>query len=319
MQMDYSTFSLILGFVIGTCILVLRFDPQRRRSTKLPPGPRPFPIIGNIHQLGPNPHQSLANLSKTYGPLMSLHLGNIYTVVVSSPDMAKQVLQKHDQIFPGRPISAAAQVHDLPQTSIFYLPVGNLWRKLRKICREQMFSAHRLDASQGLRREKLHKLRDYVQKCSMEGRAVNVGEAAYITTLNLMSATLFSVNIADFDSGVTHELMETIKGVMKVACAPNLADFFPVLKAIDPQGIKRRSKFLFGKLMDMFEDIVNKRLESRGTSIGHQKKSDLLEALLDLGSQGSEDEMSCKEIKHLFLFGMSLHKAVPLKAIPIKV
>ncbi|KAL0392083.1 UNVERIFIED_CONTAM: Ferruginol synthase [Sesamum radiatum] len=99
----------------------------------------------------PKPHQSLAELSKTYGPLMSLQLGSIYTVVVSSPELAKEVLQKHDQVFSGRTIAAAAQVHDHHKISMAYLPVGKEWRTIRKICKEQMFSTYRLDASQGLR------------------------------------------------------------------------------------------------------------------------------------------------------------------------
>ncbi|KAK6115941.1 hypothetical protein DH2020_008210 [Rehmannia glutinosa] len=297
--MDYLTLPLILCFVIGTLFHLLRSNP-RRSSAKLPPGPYPLPIIGNILQLGQNPHQSLAKLSKTYGPLMSLHLGSIYTVIVSSPEIAKDVLQKHDQIFSGRTIAAAAQVHDHHKISMAYLPIGEQWRKIRKICREQMFSAHRLDASQALRREKLQKLCDYVNKCSDRSRAVNVGEAAFITSLNLMSATLFSVDSTDFDSDVTQELKETIEGVAKIVGAPNLADYFPVFKMFDPQGIKKKAGFYFRKLLDMFEDIISQRLELRGASIGYIRKNDLLEALLDF-SQGSDYELSCKDIRHLLV------------------
>ncbi|KAL0368978.1 UNVERIFIED_CONTAM: Ferruginol synthase [Sesamum calycinum] len=278
---------------------VLRSN-TRRRSAKLPPGPRPSPIIGNILQLGRNPHQSLAELSKTYGPLMSLQLGSIYTVVVSSPELAKEVLQKHDQVFSGRTIAAAAQVHDHHKISMAYLPVGKEWRTIRKICKEQMFSTYRLDASQGLRREKLQKLRDYVHRCCITGRVVNIGEAAFITSLNLMSATLFSVDFTDFDSDVTQELKETIEGVAKIVGTPNLADFFPILKMIDPQGIQRQAKFYFGRLLAMFEEIINQRLQSRKATNGSPKKNDLLEALLDL-SQGSEYELSCKQINHLLV------------------
>ncbi|KAL0323032.1 UNVERIFIED_CONTAM: Ferruginol synthase [Sesamum angustifolium] len=278
---------------------VLRSN-TRRRSANLPPGPRPSPIIGNILQLGRNPHQSLAKLSKTYGPLMSLQLGSIYTVVVSSPELAKEVLQKHDQVFSGRTIAAAAQVHDHHKISMAYLPVGKEWRTIRKICKEQMFSTYRLDASQGLRREKLQKLRDYVHRCCITGRVVNIGEAAFITSLNLMSATLFSVDFTDFDSDVTQELKETIEGVAKIVGAPNLADFFPILKMIDPQGIQRQAKFYFGRLLAMFEEIINQRLQSRKATNGSPKKNDLLEALLDL-SQGSEYELSCKQINHLLV------------------
>ncbi|KAL2242107.1 UNVERIFIED_CONTAM: Ferruginol synthase [Sesamum indicum] len=244
--MDLVTLFLALfcNFLAWFCVLR---SNTRRRSAKLPPGPRPSPIIGNILQLGRNPHQSLAELSKTYGPLMSLQLGSIYTVVVSSPELAKEVLQKHDHVFSGRTIAAAAQVHDYHKISMAYLPVGKEWGTIRKICKEHVFSTHRLDASQGLRREKLQKLCDYVyRRCT--GRVVNIGEAAFIRTLTLMSGRLFSVDFTDFDSDVTREFEETIEGVAKIVGAPNIADFFPILKMIDPQEIQRQAKFYFGEI-----------------------------------------------------------------------
>ncbi|KAG8375410.1 hypothetical protein BUALT_Bualt10G0097200 [Buddleja alternifolia] len=181
---------------------------------------------------------------------MSLHLGNVYTVVVSSPEMAKEILQKHDQVVSSRTIGAAAQAHDHDKISMGYLPVGSTqWRKFRKICKEQMFSTLRLEESQGLRQDKLNELCEYVHKCSVNGRAVHTGEAAFITTLNLMSATLFSANFAEFDSDAVEELKESIGGVARIVALPNFGDYFPVLKPFDLQGVKRKAEIYFGKLL----------------------------------------------------------------------
>ncbi|KAI3468363.1 hypothetical protein Pfo_025026 [Paulownia fortunei] len=250
-------------------------DLRQRRAAKLPPGPYPLPIVGNILQLGQNPHQLLTKLSKTYGPLMSLQLGSIYTVVVSSPEIAKEMLQKHDQAFSSRTIPAAGEAHDHHKISMAYLPVGSQWRKLRKLSKEQI------------------------------GRVINIGEAAFITTLNLMSATLFSTEVTTFDSGATQEFKETFESLASIVGIPNFADYFPVLKPIDPQGIKRKSEFYFGKILAFIEDLINQRLRSRSTSLDSPKKTDLLETLLDL-RQGSEHEPSEYEfsidvIKHLLL------------------
>ncbi|KAL2537955.1 Cytochrome [Forsythia ovata] len=203
------------------------------KSGKLPPGPYSFPIIGNIPLLSRDPHQSLAKLAKTYGPIMYLKLGSVDTIVVSSPEIAKEVLQH--QALLGRRIPAAAEVHGHNTHSMAWLPVANHWRILRKISKEQVFSVPRLEASQGLRQEKLQKLFDYIHECIVNHQLVDVGEAAFITVLNLMSATLFSVDCAQFNSDSTQELKETIRAITKILASFNLVDYFPVLKSIDPQ------------------------------------------------------------------------------------
>ncbi|KAL3818444.1 hypothetical protein ACJIZ3_004349 [Penstemon smallii] len=290
---------LVLLLLVLAWSYVLGSNSSRHRGN-LAPGPYPFPIIGNIFDLGRKPHQSLAKLSKTYGPLMSLHLGSKYTVVVTSPEMAKEILQKNDKVFSSRNIHVAAQAHDHHNHSMGYLPVGSQWNKIRRLCREQLFSIQCLEAGQGLRQEKLRQLCDYVQECCLSGQVVDIGKAAFTTTLNLMSVTLVSVDFSNYKgSDSSNEWEEAILGVMNVVGIPNFADFFPILKLVDPQGVKRKADKCFGRLLEMFEDIINQRIEYSKNN-NSTKKKDLLEVLLD-PTHGSEYNLSSFEIKHLLL------------------
>ncbi|KAL3849387.1 hypothetical protein ACJIZ3_011269 [Penstemon smallii] len=296
-----STLPLILFSLIFTWfIYVVKPKLCHQKSKKLPPGPYQFPIIGNILQLSKKPHITFAHLSKVYGPIMSLKFGSINLVIISSPEMAKKTLVKHDHILSVcRPVPLAAQAHYHDKISMAFLPVGNRWRKLRKICKEQIFSTCRVKASQGLRRDKLCQLRDYLQKCCFSGRVVNIEEVAFITALNLMSNTLFSMDFAKFDCSGGQELKRIVQDVVVTLSAPNIADFFSVLEVIDPQGIKRKADVCVGKLLGMFEEIIDERLKKRDDS-NSSHKFDLLETLLDL-SQGNEYDLSYSEIKHLLL------------------
>ncbi|KAI3465333.1 hypothetical protein Pfo_021996 [Paulownia fortunei] len=231
---------------------------------------------------------------------MHLKLGSKQTIVVSSPEIAKEILQKHDQTCSGRAVPCAAQIMNHDKASVVWLPAGRKWHKLRKICKEQMFTNQKLEASEGLRQEKLQQLRDYVQECCTSSRVVNIGEVAFVTSLNLMSATLFSLDFAHFDSNSAQEMKETIQGMMKILGTPNLADYFPVLQLIDPQGLKRQTEFYCGKLLAIFDEIISKRLLSRGIFSDSPRKKDLLEALLDLNQENDSDS-SLNDIKHLLL------------------
>ncbi|KAK6162985.1 hypothetical protein DH2020_002826 [Rehmannia glutinosa] len=223
---------------------------------------------------------------------MSIKLGYLTTIVVSNPETAKIVLKKHDLAFSSRAISNAAHSLNHDKFSIAWLPVDNQWRKLRRICKEQMFSVARLDASQGLRMEKLQKLCEYVKECCEMGRAVDIGQAAFTTSLNLISTTLFSVEFARFGSDSSQEMKDVVWGVMKGVGSPNLVDYFPVLKRADPQGILRETRICFEKLFAIFDGIINEKMKLRG------EKNDLLEALIDLNER---DEFSRNDIKHLLL------------------
>lgn len=259
------------------------------RSPKvLPPGPFGFPIIGNILELGPKPHQSLAKLSRKYGPLMSFKLGSRTTIVVSSPEMAKVVLQEHDVAF-SRSVPSAVKYIEHDKFSITWLPMDDQWRKLRRILKENMFSETKLTATQGLRRDKLQKLFDYVNECCEMGRPVDIGVAAFTTTLNLMSTTLFSMEFAGFNSNSSQEMKDLMCAVMRCVGSPNLADYFPILASIYPHGIARDLKLHTDKLLQIFEGIIDQRVKHMNQA------SDLLQALI------FETGLSRDDIKHLLL------------------
>lgn len=65
------------------------------RKFPLPPGPLGFPIIGNLLIMNQLTHRGLAKLAEKYGGLLYLRLGYLNAFAVSSPEVAKQVLQVH--------------------------------------------------------------------------------------------------------------------------------------------------------------------------------------------------------------------------------
>ncbi|KZV53588.1 geraniol 8-hydroxylase-like [Dorcoceras hygrometricum] len=303
MELTVIIFLLLLSIILCTCFYVLSPAPRSIKGN-LPPGPYRYPIIGNILDLGRNSHRSTAQLSKVYGPLMSLKLGNVTLMVITSPQLAKEALQKHDQSMYGRANPAVSEVHGHGKVSMIWLPTNDSrWRVLRGICKNHIFSRRRLDETEPLRQENLRKLRDYMQECYDScGRVVNISSMAFSLSLNLLTSTLFSRDLSPLDSGpeATHDgVMEIVKALIKGVSTANVADYFPIFKFVDPQGIKRRAKAYVGKMFAILDDIISQRLQARWSlSMDSALSNDILDVLLDLSES---DQLPQNQIKHLLM------------------
>jgi cytochrome P450 len=301
--MEYLAFVLLLPFVLASIyVLASGIRPSKSGSPRLPPGPKPFPVIGNILELiGDQPHRALSKLSKTYGPLMTLKLGSMTTIVISSPDLAKEILQKHDQIFSGRTIPDAVRALNHHNYSMSWLPpTSSLWRNLRKVSATQIFAPQRLDSTQAVRRKTVQQLVDHVKEICNSGQAVDIGRAAFTTSLNAISSTLFSKDLADYSSTASQEFLEILLGITEEAGRPNVADYFPALRSVDPQGVRRRLTIYFRNCFRTLDGIINERLQLRASSKGSKASNDVLDSLLDL-TQEDNSELSRDDIRHLLL------------------
>lgn len=96
---------------IASMRLVKDAADQRRRqewcveSFPQPPGPTPWPVIGNLVTLGrfAVPFIGLTELGKVYGPCYGLTLGNTRCLVVNNLELIREVLNQNGKFFGGRP------------------------------------------------------------------------------------------------------------------------------------------------------------------------------------------------------------------------
>jgi hypothetical protein len=114
-------------------------------------------VLGSLLLLGRLPHRAFYQLSKKYGDIMELKLGSVRTIVVSSPELAKEVLKVHDLIFASRPDIAAPKII-FNDRDIAFAPYEDRWRHLKKVIMLGLLSAKKLEASTHVRDEELSSL-----------------------------------------------------------------------------------------------------------------------------------------------------------------
>ncbi|WCJ22837.1 cytochrome P450 family 76 subfamily C polypeptide 4 [Euphorbia peplus] len=297
--MDYLSLLLVMLLTLALSLHV--FKSKRNNSLSLPPGPTGFPIIGNILEMGSNPHKSLANLSKTFGPLMTLKLGSLTTIVMSSPEFVKEAFQTHDQALSGRTVTYAARADGHHDISLLCLPASDQWRSIRKVLATKLFSTQKMEGSQDLRQKKVKEMLLFVEENCKTGQPIDIGQAAFIAVFNVISNAFFSTDLASYNSKTSQHFCDTVVGIMEELGKPNLANYFPILQSVDLQGTRKRTKLYFERFYEVFDDIIVERLKQKSSTTEVKGKEDLLDFLLNANQEANKFEMSLVEIKRLFL------------------
>ncbi|KAK3026032.1 hypothetical protein RJ639_042524 [Escallonia herrerae] len=146
MSLGASQLWLCFLLLLPLLLFVKKKVDVKRKNKQPPPGPPKLPIIGNLHQLGSLPHQSLWQLSKKYGPVMFLQLGGVPTVIVSSSKAAEEVLKVHDLDCCSRPKLAGTGKLSYNYLDIAFSPYGDYWREMRKLGVLELFSTKRVQS-----------------------------------------------------------------------------------------------------------------------------------------------------------------------------
>ncbi|XP_004625547.1 cytochrome P450 2C18-like [Octodon degus] len=119
---------LVLGV---SCLLLLSLWRQSSGRGKLPPGPAPLPLVGNILQIDVRDiSKSFASLSKVYGPVFTLYLGMKPSVVLHGYEAVKEALIDFGEDFAGRGSFAVSERVNKGLGILF--SNGNTWKEMRR-------------------------------------------------------------------------------------------------------------------------------------------------------------------------------------------
>ncbi|XP_059064289.1 cytochrome P450 750A1 [Cryptomeria japonica] len=307
-QLSSQTTALALVFVVLVWVLYCF-----KKNSKLPPGPIPWPIIGNLHQLGRLPHRNLYELLKKYGPVMFLRFGPKPCVVISSSAMAKEFLKTHDLVFANRPRSAAGEHIAYNYKNLGMCSYGAYWRHMRKICVMELLSAKRIESFRFTREEEISLAVKSVWERSKQGTvAVNVSKTLLEITSAIIWRMLTGTRFADDDvSGSGGDLRDMVREITSTMADVNIGDLFPYIDWMDLQGIKKRMKKAHNFFDGIAERIIDEHVKQRRRALDENREwtKDIIDVLLDVAeSQALEIEITRENIKailsDLFIGGM---------------
>ncbi|TQD82716.1 hypothetical protein C1H46_031751 [Malus baccata] len=215
---------------------------DEKRKLKLPPSPPRLPLIGNLHQLGTFPHLSLHALSKKYGDLMLVHLGKVPTLIVSSAEMATEVMKTQDIAFCSRPKATAPGILFYDAHDVGFAPYGEYWRQVRKICVLEFLSLKKVSQFQYARVEEVSELVGKIRKVSSlnGGGPIVLSDLLVATSNNIICRCILGQKFEGEEN--------------KWFGDPRKKDFVDILLQVQKDGndFELKSDHLKALLLDMF-------------------------------------------------------------------
>ncbi|KAG5135213.1 hypothetical protein AAZX31_09G256900 [Glycine max] len=274
------SFSLILIVVL---MKIVRNHKKTKPTPNVPPGPWKLPVIGNVHQIITSaPHRKLRDLAKIFGPLMHLQLGEVTTIIVSSPECAKEIMKTHDVIFASRPRGVVTNILSYESTGVASAPFGNYWRVLRKMCTIELLSQKRVDSFQPIREEELTTLIKMFD--SQKGSPINLTQVVLSSIYSIISRAAFGKKCKGQE-----EFISLVKEGLTI-----LGDFFPssrwLLLVTD---LRPQLDRLHAQVDQILENIIieHKEAKSKVREGQDEEKEDLVDILLKLqdGDDSNKD------------------------------
>ncbi|XP_024969120.1 probable (S)-N-methylcoclaurine 3'-hydroxylase isozyme 2 [Cynara cardunculus var. scolymus] len=263
-------FSFLLVFLLTSFFLFSIAKTTFRSKQNIPPGPWRWPIIGNMHQVGKDPHVVTAVLAQRHGPLISLHLGTQLLVVAASPEAALEILKTKDRFTSSRFVPNAFQSYLLPFTLIWSTDCDENWKSLRTLCRTEMFSSKALESQSSLRAKKLAQMLDFL--CEKKGEVVSIEGVVFTTMFNTLSNIFFGKDFLDLDdkNGSDGGLREQLFKTLATGVTPNVSDFFPMLARLDLQGLRTKNLKHVKGIFNSWERIIDERRSMVAVAEGEQ-------------------------------------------------
>ncbi|XP_078175607.1 desmethyl-deoxy-podophyllotoxin synthase-like isoform X2 [Carex rostrata] len=277
-------------------ILLLLFIKAKftiaKHRHRLPPGPWTLPFIGSLHHLicSGIPHRAFRNLSKRYGPIMFLQIGEWPTIVISSREEARMIIKTHEATFRNRPDLPTAKIFSYGGNDVAFLPYSEQWREIRKILTAELLGPKRVQFFRSIREEEVLDLIQVISSLPSYTETVNLSE---IMTVMVNKVSVRAVT-GRKSNEETHLLMVNelqLSGMLSAGFS--MADLFPSSRVIRLMSRHvRRVEECHQSINQLLENMIQ---EHQGSAVNGEAES-LLSVVLRLHAENSISMDTAKAI-----------------------
>ncbi|KAK3146706.1 hypothetical protein QOZ80_3BG0270570 [Eleusine coracana subsp. coracana] len=231
---------------------------------------------------------------------MMLRFGTVPTVVLSSPEAAREALKTHDADCCSRPPAVGPRLLSYGYKDVVFSPYSEYVCEMRKVFLVELLSMRRVQAARYAREAQVDKLIDNLTRIGPNPVALN--EHIFATVDGIIGAFAFGDTYAA--DQFKEQFVDVINETMALLSSFAAEDFFPNAagRLIDRlTGLVSRRIRIFNRLDDFFELVIDQHLHPTRIKTG-ENRSHLVQELIDLWSQqGSTNYITKDHVKAILL------------------
>ncbi|XP_068135671.1 cytochrome P450 1B1-like [Hyperolius riggenbachi] len=233
-----STCNLLLSLLYALCTVCIYRWLQfwifpRWSGEHHPPGPFPWPLIGNAMKMGSTPHLAFAAMTKKYGQIFQIKLGSQRVVVLNGEEVIRHALLKKGDDFANRPEFPSFKIVSGGRSMAFGR-YNDRWRVHRKLAQATVraFSTGNPDTKRNLAEHVLREIRELISFFSTigeGGKYFHPNRHLVVAVANVMCAVCFGRRYSHTDLEFQALLSNNDK-FGKTVGAGSLVDVMPWLQ-----------------------------------------------------------------------------------------
>ncbi|KAF5744440.1 cinnamate-4-hydroxylase [Tripterygium wilfordii] len=285
--------SLLALFV--AIIAAITVSKLRGKHFSLPPGPLPVPIFGNWLQVGDDlNHRNLTQLAKKFGNILLLRMGQRNLIVVSSPELAKEVLHTQGVEFGSRTRNVVFDIFTGKGQDMVFTVYGEHWRKMRRIMTVPFFTNKVVQQYRYGWEEEAGRVVEDVKKMAEAARTgIVLRKRLQLMMYNNMFRIMFDTRFESEDDPVFVKLkaLNGERSRLAQSFEYNYGDFIPILRPF-LRGYLKICKEVKERRMQLFKDYFVQERKKVGSSksISNQGLKCAIDHILDAQQKGEINE-----------------------------
>ncbi|CAD6342748.1 unnamed protein product [Miscanthus lutarioriparius] len=224
----------------------------------------------------------MRDLAQKHGPLMMLRLGEVPTLVVSSPEAAQAITKTYDITFADRHLNATIGVLTFNGTDLVFGTYGERWRQLRKITVLELLSVARVQSFQRIREEEVARF--------MQSLAASAGAGATVNLSKMISRFINDTFVRESIGSrckYQDDYLDAFDTAVRQTSVLTVADLFPSSRLMQILGTAPRNALKCrNRITRILEQIIHEQVEAmdRGEKTAHEG---LIGVLLRLQKEAS--------------------------------